>query len=127
LEDPERPRRVLIADDDEDTRMLLAEMLSEAPSVELVGSAKDGDEAIKLAGEIEVDVVILDWVMPGSGGSGAAAAIKASHPEIAIIALTGMDATVASYEMMSAGAVGFLEKGCSQEQLIDAIDAATRW
>ena len=127
MESAEPPKRVLIADDDEDTRMLLAEILNEEPSVELVGAAKDADEAIELAKMVNPDVAILDWRMPGGGGGRAASAIKDNHPSVAIIGLTGMDAFEASYDMMSAGAVAFLEKGCEPAQLIDAIRSATRW
>lgn len=123
----ERPRRVLIADDDDDTRTLISEMLADEPSLDLVGAAKDADEAIELAAKVEPDVAVLDWLMPGGGGGKAARAIKAEQPSVAIIALTGMDASQASYDMMSAGALGFLEKGCSAAQLIDAIRSVTRF
>lgn len=127
MENPKPPTRVLIADDDDDTRTMLAEILAEEPSVELVGSAKDADEAIELAKLVKPNVVILDWRMPGGGGDRAAGAIKDEHPSVAIIGLTGMDPSQASYAMMSAGAVAFLEKGCEPEQLIDAIRSAIRW
>jgi len=119
--------RVLIADDDEDTRILLAEILADEPGVELAGAASDGSEAISLAGQLQPDVVILDWLMPGRGGAYAARAIKDAQPSVAIIALTGMDPTQASYDMMSAGAIGFLQKGCSSGELIDTIRSVTRW
>lgn len=125
--DSEQPKRVLIADDDEATRILLAEALSDHASVELVASAKDAQEAVALVDEFEPDVAILDWSMPGGGGGVAAEEIKSRHPEVAIVALTGMDPLEASYAMMSAGAVCFLQKGCSTEELIEAIATATRW
>jgi len=121
------PLRIVVADDDEDTRLLLAESLEDEPSFELVAAGKDADEAIALVTEHGPDVVILDWAMPGGGGSRAAEEIKSSHPDVAIVALTGMDAMEASYSMMSAGAVAFLQKGCSTQELLDAIRLATRW
>ena len=123
----ERQARIVIADDDESTRILLTEALSEQPSVELVASAKDADEAIELVGEFQPDVAILDWSMPAGGGDRAAKEITDRFPQVAIIALTGMDGVEASYSMMSAGAVGLLQKGCSTEELIDAIHSAKRW
>jgi len=125
--DDEQPKRVLIADDDESTRILLAEALADETGVELVASAKDAEEAVVLVGEVEPDVAILDWSMPGGGGGGAAEEIRARHPDVAIIALTGMDPAEASYAMMSAGAVCFLQKGCTTEELLEAIRIATRW
>ena len=119
--------RILIADDEEDTRLLLGEALSEEPSVELVGAAGDTPGAVKMAQELQPDVVILDWAMPGGGGAKAAGDIKAQQPSVAVIALTGMDATSASYDMLKAGAVAFLAKGCSMEELMSAIRSATRW
>ena len=119
--------RILIADDDEDTRLLLSEALSEEPSVELVGAAGDTAEAVKMAQELQPDVAILDWAMPGGGGAKAAGDIKAQQPSIAVIALTGMDPTAASYDMLKAGAVAFLSKGCTIDELMSAVRSATRW
>ena len=121
------PLRILIADDDEDTRLLLSEALSEEPSVELVGAASDTAEAVKMAQELQPDVAILDWAMPGGGGAKAAGDIKAQQPSVAVIALTGMDPTSASYDMLKAGAVAFLSKGCSMDELMSAVRSATRW
>jgi DNA-binding NarL/FixJ family response regulator len=120
-------KRIVIADDDESTRMLLTEALSDEPSVEIVGAAKDGDEAVELVAELNPDVAILDWSMPGLGGARAAQEIKSRCPEVRIVALTGMDAMEASYEMMSAGAVAFLQKGGSVEELVETIHSAARW
>ena len=119
--------RVLIADDDESTRVLLADILDDEPSVELVGSAKDAQEAIDLAEELEPDVVLLDWLMPNGGGSKAASEIHQRLPTSRIVALTGFDPLQASHDMMSAGAVGFLQKGCSAEELVAGIRSACRW
>jgi DNA-binding NarL/FixJ family response regulator len=121
------PIRVLIADDDADTRLLLAEVLRGDPALSLVGEAKDAEEAVKLAGEVEADVMILDWVMPGGGGGHAVRLIKAEHPEIAIIALTGMDPTQASYDMMTGGAEAFVAKDAPTERIVEAIHSAARW
>lgn len=119
--------RVLIADDDEDTRILLSEALKDDGTVDLVGAARDALEAIQMAVELEPDVVVLDWLMPGGGGSKAAMEIKQRVPSARIIALTGLDPTQASYDMMQAGAVGFLSKGCTTSELIEGIRSVSRW
>ena len=95
--------------------------------MELVGCAKDAAEAVELARETEFDVAVLDWMMPGGGGAKATEDIKAQCPDAAIIALTAMDATQASYEMLSAGAVAFLEKGCPPEELVATIRNAASY
>jgi DNA-binding NarL/FixJ family response regulator len=121
------PIRVLIADDDEDTRVWLSAILEDEETVEIVGAATDTDEAVKMAVELSADVAILDWNMPGGGGGKAASQIKADNPETEIVAFTGMDPSAASYDMMSAGAVAFVQKRCEAGELIDAIHSAARW
>ena len=121
------PKRVLIADDDADARALLTEILNDEPSVQLVGAANDAEEAVKLAAVVSADVAIVDWRMPGGGGAYAAKGIKDHQPDTRVIALTGLDPTHASYEMMMAGADGFLGKDSSPEEIIDAIRSVTRW
>ncbi len=121
------PKRVLIADDDPDSRALLSEILNDEPSVQLVGTANDAEEAAKLAAVVSADVAIVDWRMPAGGGAYAVKRIKEEQPETRVIALTGMDPTQASYDMMSAGADGFLGKDSSPQQIIDSIRSVTRW
>ena len=127
MNETDAPKRVLIADDDPIVCELLSVVLNDEPSVQLVGTAKDAEEAIRLAAAVPADVAILDWQMPGGGGAHAAKGVKAEQPDIRIIAFTAKDPTQASYDMMSAGAVGFLSKDSSPEQIIDAIRSVTRW
>jgi DNA-binding NarL/FixJ family response regulator len=119
--------RLVIADDEEDIRGLLTAIIEGEPTFELVGSAADTEETIRVVGEQKPDVALVDWVMPGGGGGRAAGEIKAQDLPTRIIAYTGADASQASYDMMTAGAVSFLQKGCSKEELIEAIKGAMRW
>ena len=121
------PIKVLIADDDEDTRVWLSAILGDEETVEIVGQASDTQEAVQMADDLKADVAILDWAMPGGGGGRAATDIKAKSPDTEIVAFTGMDPSAASYDMMSAGAVAFLQKRCDASELIDAIHSAVRW
>jgi DNA-binding NarL/FixJ family response regulator len=122
-----KPIRVIVADDDEDIRELLAEMINRDQSVELVGTAEDANAAIELAEQQEPDVAVLDWMMPNGGGPKAAETMKAKRDEIRIVGISAGDAIAASLQMSTTGAVGFLEKGFSREELIEAIHSAVRW
>src|SRR2546423_709089 len=82
MNDESKPIRVLIADDDEDIRELLADMVTRDESVDLVGTASDARSAIELAAEVEPDVAVLDWMMPGGGGPKAAEELKSHNDAI---------------------------------------------
>ena len=117
---------MLVADDDDDIRELLAAMVNRDDSVELVGTATDANSAIALAEETEPDVAVLDWMMPNGGGPKAAEELKAKREEIRIVGISAGDPFVASTQMGTTGAGAFLEKGFSRDELIEAIHSAVR-
>jgi two-component system response regulator DesR len=127
MNDEAKPIRVMVADDDEDIRELLADMVNRDDSVELVGAASDANSAIELAGQTEPDVAVLDWMMPNGGGPKAAEELKAQRDEIRIVGISAGDPVSASLQMSTTGAVAFLEKGFTREQLIETIHSAVRW
>jgi DNA-binding NarL/FixJ family response regulator len=127
MNDEAKTIRVLVADDDEDIRELLADMVNKDDSVELVGTAEDAISAVSLAEETEPDVAVLDWMMPNGGGPKAAEELKSKREEIRIVGISAGDPFVASTQMGSTGAVAFLEKGFSRDELIEAIHSAVRW
>lgn len=127
MNDESNPIRVMVADDDEDIRELLADMINREDSVELVGAASDANSAIKLAEEEQPDVAVLDWMMPNGGGPKAAETMKSNRDDIRIVGISAGDAFVASTQMGTTGAVAFLEKGFSRAELIEAIQSAARW
>ena len=127
MNDETKPIRVIVADDDEDIRELLAEMINRDPSVELVGTAEDANSAIELAEQTRPDVAVLDWMMPHGGGPKAATEIKAMQEEIRIVGISAGDAVSASLQMGTTGAVAFLKKGFSRSELIEALQSAVRW
>jgi DNA-binding NarL/FixJ family response regulator len=119
--------RVLIADDDPVVRTLLQGMISGEPGLELVATAEDTHQAVELAERHQPDVAVLDWMMPGGGGTTAAIQIGNRSPSTKVVALTVSDSQEASYDMMRAGASAFVQKGGSKEDLVEAIQSAMRY
>jgi DNA-binding NarL/FixJ family response regulator len=122
--EPAKAIRVLVADDDPVVLALVEELVAADPALELVGIAVDADAAIQLAADEQPDVAVLDWVMPGGGGSQAAREILNINPNVRIVALTAHDSQEASLDMLRAGAVSFVVKG--SPDVLEAIRAATR-
>jgi DNA-binding NarL/FixJ family response regulator len=116
--------RVLVADDDYDARGLLQVYVQGEPELDLVGAAADADGAIELAREHRPDTALLDVNMPGGGGVRAAREIRRISPETSIIALSALDDRNTVLEMLEAGAISYLVKGASREQIIDTVRRA---
>jgi NarL family two-component system response regulator LiaR len=118
------PIRVLVADDHKVVRLGLRTFLSLDVALELVGEASNGREAVEMAGRLKPDVVLMDLVMPEMDGIAATAAISRDYPEVAVIALTSVleDASVA--DAIRAGAIGYLLKNASLQDLHRGIRAA---
>lgn len=115
--------RVLIADDQEVIREALADMLASDPSVEVVGSAGDADEAIAMAIALRPDVALLDVRMPG-GGMRAAEGIVKGAPGTSIIALSAHSDRDSVFSMLQAGAHGYLVKGATREEILTGVRQA---
>jgi DNA-binding NarL/FixJ family response regulator len=127
MNDEAKPIRVIVADDDDDIRELLADMITREDSVELVGTASDANSAAELAEKEAPDVAVLDWMMPNGGGPRASQIMKAHREDIRIVGISAGDPMVASTQMGTTGAVAFLQKGFSRDELIEAIHSAMRW
>jgi len=122
-----QPIRVVIADDDDVARSLISAFVRDDPSLELVGVAKDTNEAIALTTEQHPDVAVLDLDMPGGGGWRAAEEIKARSPQTQTIALTALDTPEAEYQSMRSGVSTFLTKGAQKDRVLEAIKGAVRF
>jgi len=113
--------RVLIADDHPVVRDGLRSILETAPDLTLVGEARDGLEAVRLASELSPDVVLMDLRMPAMGGIEAIEQIKARDPQVSIVILTTYDDDEFIVRGLRAGARGYLLKDTGREALFNAI------
>ncbi len=118
--------RVLLADDQRLFREALALLLSVQDDVQVVGEAADGAQAVELAGRAAPDVVLMDLRMPVLDGPAATRRIRANHPQVRVIALTTFDDDADVFAAIRAGAIGYLLKDASSEQLMEAVRAAVR-
>ena len=119
----DEPVRVLVADDHPMFRDGLRVVLSAEPTVEFIGDADDGPGAIRLAAELQPDVLIMDLNMPGMHGIDATRALLETSPHIGVLVLTMFDDSESVFTAMRAGARGFLLKGAGHEELVRAIHA----
>jgi len=116
--------RVMIVDDHSVVRSGLGAFLSVIPDLELVGEAENGDLAVVRCGHLQPDVVLMDLMMPGTDGVTATHLIREKYPQTQIIALTSFQEDELVQNAMKAGAIGYLMKNVSAQELAAAIRAA---
>jgi NarL family two-component system response regulator LiaR len=112
---------VLIVDDHDMVRSGLAVFLETFDDLVLVGEASDGAEAVRLCAEARPHVVLMDLVMPRMDGVAATRAIREAHPQIQVIALTSFSDRSLVQGALQAGALGYLLKSASIDELADAV------
>jgi DNA-binding NarL/FixJ family response regulator len=117
------PIRVLVVDDHALFRRGLQMVLGAEDDIEVVGEASDGAEALKVASETTPDIVLMDVRMPRRGGIDATTAIKDAVPSTKIIMLTISDEEGDLYDAIKAGAMGYLLKEISIEEVASAVRA----
>jgi NarL family two-component system response regulator LiaR len=118
------PIRVMIVDDHDMVRSGLGVFLEAFDDLELVGEAADGKEALRLCAEAQPHVVLMDLVMPEMDGVEATQAIRQAYPTVQVIALTSFNDQDLVQGALRAGAVGYLLKNASIDELAAAIRAA---
>lgn len=117
----EKPIRVLIVDDHDMVRSGLEVFLETCDDLELVGEASGGEEAVRLSAELQPDVILMDLVMPGMDGIAATRNILDANPQVKIIALTSFKEKELVHEALQAGAISYLLKNVSIDELSNAI------
>ena len=119
-----KPIRVFLVDDHAMVRSGLAGFLRSFDDLELAGEAASGEEAVRLCERVRPDVVLMDLVMPGMDGAAATRLIRQRCPQVQIIALTSFKEQELVQRALEAGAIGYLLKNISVEELAHAIRAA---
>ena len=115
------PIRVMIADDHVLIRQGLIKVLSLEPTIEVVAEAENGQEAIRKALDIQMDVILMDINMPIVDGIAASREIKVHKPELSIIALTIHDQEAYLLELIKCGVSGYVLKDVHPDELVTAI------
>lgn len=113
--------KIIVADDHDLVRMGIVRMLADVPGFTVVGEAKNGEEAVRLAREHKPDVVLMDVKMPGIGGLEATKKVLAHNSNVKVIAVTSLADDMFPERLMKAGACGYVTKGASFDEMIDAI------
>jgi NarL family two-component system response regulator LiaR len=119
-----QPIRVLIVDDHAMVRKGLISFLKNKPELELVGEARDGREAIEYCEQLQPDVILMDLLMPELGGVAATHTIHQRWPRVQVIALTSFQEKELVQDALQAGAIGYLLKNVSGDELAEAIRQA---
>ncbi len=118
--------RTLIADDHGVLRAALRALLNGRSELEVVGEAGDGNEVLRLTGELRPDLVLMDISMPGRGGIETTRELKQMRPEAQVLILTVHEDEELLREAMRAGASGYVVKRALESELLNAIAAVMR-
>lgn len=115
--------RILIADDHTVVRSGLRSLFASAPDFSVIGEAVNGEEAVQLASECKPDIVIIDISMPKLSGIEATRIMKKDNPELKVLILTIHESKGYVYQMIRAGANGYVLKNAGKEELFAAVRA----
>ena len=116
--------RVMVVDDHDVVREGITGFLRAFPDLELVGEARDGQEAVDLCGQMQPDVILMDIVMPVMDGVEATQKIREKYPQIKVIILTSFNDEDSVQNGLQAGAISYLLKNASIHEMSNAIRAA---
>ncbi len=116
-----RPARLLIADDHDLVREGLLAVLEGEPGLEVVGEAKNGEEALQACRELHPDLVLMDVRMPEMDGLEATRTIKAQQPEVSVLVVSTYENPDYLLEALKAGAAGYVLKDAPRDEVITAL------
>ena len=120
------PTRVVVADDHPLYRDGIVAAIQAIGTAEVVGVASDGEEAVRLAVELEPDVVLMDLSMPGVNGIEATGRIREQRPQVEVLVLTMLEGDDSVVAALRAGARGYLVKGADRAEIASALEAVSR-
>jgi DNA-binding NarL/FixJ family response regulator len=118
--------RVLLAENHTIVRKGLRALLDEETDIEVIGEAEDGREAVDQVERLAPDVVLMDITMPSLNGVEATRQIKAQHPKVQVLGLTRHENEEYIYQLLRAGASGYVVKQAAPAELVEAIRTAFR-
>jgi len=121
---PSQPIRVMLVDDHTMVRRGLATFLKVFDDLELAGEADSGEAAIELCSQVLPDVILMDLMMPDMDGATATRLIRHQFPSVQVVALTSYKEEQVVQDALQAGAIGYLLKDVSADELAQAIRAA---
>jgi CheY-like chemotaxis protein len=116
--------RILVAEDDDDFLAALETVLEADGRFAVAGRARNGREAIEIAGRLQIDAIVMDIEMPELDGVEATRQLQEQLPEVPVIAISGTDYEERVLEIRDAGAVDYVRKSRVDEDLTDALIAA---
>lgn len=119
------PLRVLVADDQKVIRDGLSALLGLLPGIEVVGTAVDGDDAVRQSLDLVPDVVLMDLHMPNCGGVEATRRLALLEPRVAVVVLTTYSDNESVFAALRAGARGFLTKDSGAPEILEAVSAVS--
>ncbi len=117
----DRSRGVLVCDDLDAIRELLRLIIDDEPTLHVVGEAADGKAAIREAGRLQPEVILLDLAMPVMTGVEALPELRRIVPAAVIVVLSGFAASVAGSELRALGADAYIEKGSTIAAIVDTL------
>lgn len=115
--------KTLIVDDHDLVRTGIRAMLEEVQAIKVVGEARNGKEAVKVAREVRPDVVLMDVKMPELDGLEATRKLLRIDPDIKVLVVTVCEDDIFPSRLLQAGASGYLTKGASMDEMVQAIRA----
>ena len=119
--DGDTPAGVLICDDNDAIRKLLAAIVGNDPGLRVVGEAPDGNEAIVEAMALRPDVILLDLAMPKRSGLEALPELRRVAPDARIVVLSGFTSANVAEDVLALGAASYVEKGADPDAIVAAI------